>query len=80
MRRHYKPYESKPLSNTVAVKHYGHKPVIVVYVNNPYEDPGETLRQSEQYKFLSEQHGGPYPYWKLIEVPGLYITTEKIRK
>ena len=59
------------LKNTVAVKMIGGKPMIVVYVNNAYEDPGQTLRDSEHYQYLTKQYGSPYPHWTMKPAPGL---------
>ena len=64
------------LKNKVSVRVYGEKPVIIVYVNNLVEDPGETLRNSEQYKYFTEQWGSAYPFWKVVEAPGLRFKIE----
>ena len=65
-----------PMKNTVAVKTYGNQPVIVVYVNNLDEDPGQTLRDSEHFKYLSNLYGEAYPHWKVVEAPGLRLKVE----
>ncbi len=70
------PDITPPMKNRVALRMQGNLPVIVVYVNNPYEEPGQTLRDSEYYKYFSEQHGAPYPHWKMIEAPGLHLKVE----
>ena len=64
------------LKNTVSVKMFCGKPMIIVYVNNNYEDPGQTLRNSEHYKYLSERYGGPYPHWTMKHAPGLKFRSD----
>ena len=44
---------------------------IIVNMNNTTENADETLRNSEHYKRLSEEYGGPYPHWEIITKKGL---------